>query len=279
MLRLGIVTDVVQDVPWIPTQCHPSKSAKIFHIDVDPMKQQMPVFYLAAVARYRADSFTSITQLTNHISKSALSEQLATETYNKRWDALKLQHAHRLQGIEGTFTPKDDGSFGTGYLCRTIRKLVPEDSIFAVEAVTNTAFVADNIQATLPGSWINCGGGGLGWSGGGALGVKLASEVENGAGKGKFVVQIVGDGTFLFSVPGSVYWISQRYKIPVLTIVLNNNGNSFFSQDSPPLLTCTRLERTQKVLALGSPKWSRLFGFQRRTQHLVRPSPRLRRYC
>lgn len=34
----------------------------------------------------------------------------------------------------------------------------------------------------------------------------------------------MGDGTFLFSVPGSVYWISQRYKIPILTIVLNNKG-------------------------------------------------------
>ena len=38
------------------------------------------------------------------------------------------------------------------------------------------------------------------------------------------VVQIVGDGTYLFSVPGSVYWISKRYNIPVLTIVLNNKG-------------------------------------------------------
>lgn len=56
------------------------------------------------------------------------------------------------------------------------------------------------------------------------MGIKLASEVENGKGKGKFVVQIVGDGTFLFSVPGSVYWICQRYNIPVLTIVLNNKG-------------------------------------------------------
>ena len=38
------------------------------------------------------------------------------------------------------------------------------------------------------------------------------------------MVQVVGDGTFLFSVPGSVYWISQRYNIPILTIVLNNKG-------------------------------------------------------
>lgn len=28
----------------------------------------------------------------------------------------------------------------------------------------------------------------------------------------------------MFSVPSSVYWISQRYNIPILTIVLNNRG-------------------------------------------------------
>ena len=108
--------------------------------------------------------------------------------------------------------------------------MCPGDTIWAIEAVTNTVFVHEGIRPTLPGSWINCGGGGLGWSGGGALGIKLASEYEAKlkGGKGKFVVQIVGDGTFLFSVPGSVYWIAKRYGIPVLTIVLNNKGESIF---------------------------------------------------
>ncbi|KFZ05517.1 hypothetical protein V501_08304 [Pseudogymnoascus sp. VKM F-4519 (FW-2642)] len=211
------------DVPWVNTLCKPSKTAKIYHIDVDPLKQQIPVFYLAATSRYRADSYTSISQLTKYLS-SNYAAKFAEDTYNSKWEALALSHQARLANFAQLALPKDDGSFGTGYLCRTLRKLVPEDTIFAIEAVTNTGFVADNIQATLPGSWINCGGGGLGWSGGGALGIKLASEYENGAGKGKFVVQIVGDGTFLFSVPGSVYWICQRYKIPILTIVLNNDG-------------------------------------------------------
>jgi thiamine pyrophosphate-dependent acetolactate synthase large subunit-like protein len=183
----------------------------------------MPVAYLNALARYRADSYTSITQLTKFIS-SEFSKQLSADHFPQRWDTLGEAHSKRLATIAGLAQPEEDGSFGTGHLCSTLRKLVPEDTIFAIEAVTNTGFVADNIQATFPGSWINCGGGGLGWSGGGSLGIKLATEFENGPGKGKFVVQIVGDGTFLFSVPGSVYWISQRYKIPVLTIVLNNNG-------------------------------------------------------
>jgi thiamine pyrophosphate-dependent acetolactate synthase large subunit-like protein len=57
------------------------------------------------------------------------------------------------------------------------------------------------------------------------LGIKLATDDQNGGkNKGRFVCQVVGDGTFLFSVPGSVYWIARRYNIPVLTIVLNNRG-------------------------------------------------------
>lgn len=104
-----------------------------------------------------------------------------------------------------------------------MRELVPNDTVFAVEAVTNTILIADQIRATLPGQWINCGGGGLGWSGGGTLGIKLAVDAAN-PDKKPLVVQLVGDGTFMFSVPSSVYWISHRYQIPVLTIVLNNQG-------------------------------------------------------
>jgi len=223
------------DVPWIPTQCHPSSSAKIYHIDVDPLKQQMPLFYIPAVERYRADSNVAVSQIREYIDRSykisidkmdtgGSPDHHISSDDHPRWKSLVEAHSARKAAIEEASRPKDDGSFGTGHLCRMIRKLVPQDAIFVVEAVTNAFHVADSIQATLPGSWINCGGGGLGWSGGAALGIKLATEYENRPNPGKFVVQIVGDGTYLFSVPSSVYWISQRYHIPILTIVLNNNG-------------------------------------------------------
>lgn len=219
-----VIVVVDCDVPWINTQCHPAKSAKIFHIDVDPLKQQMPVFYFAAISRHRADSFTAIDQLNRHILSSELAKQLENLVFAEKWEALGEAHKQRLHNISVLAMPTEDGSFGTGYLCKVIRRIVPKDTIFTIEAVTNTTITADNIQPTLPGTWINCGGGGLGWSGGGALGIKLATEREHGPGKGKFVCQIVGDGTFLFTVPGSVYWICKRYKIPILTIVLNNEG-------------------------------------------------------
>ncbi|KAI9166474.1 Benzoylformate decarboxylase [Paramyrothecium foliicola] len=211
------------DVPWIPTRCKPSQDAKIFHIDVDPLKQQMPVFYIEACRRYRADALTSVEQLTESLTTGGAAAKLKKQDLEQAAQKRAEEHKARLETIAKAAEPLDDGSFGTGHLCRTLRKLCPEDSLYAVEAVTNTGFVHDNIQPTEPGSWINCGGGGLGWSGGGALGIKLASRAEHG-GDGRFVVQIVGDGTYLFTVPGSVYWISKKYKIPVLTIVLNNKG-------------------------------------------------------
>ncbi|KAI1092406.1 thiamine diphosphate-binding protein [Rostrohypoxylon terebratum] len=211
------------DVPWIPTLNKPKAGTKIFHIDVDPLKQLMPLFYVPAKQRYRADALLAVEQITSDAKTQVAS--LDSSAIAKKWDALQASYKERLATIEANTKPAEDGSFGTGHLCKTLRSLCPKDTIWAIEAVTNTGFVHDNIRPEEPGSWINCGGGGLGWSGGGALGIKLASDAQNGGkNKGKFVVQIVGDGTFLFSVPGSVYWIAKRYDIPILTIVLNNKG-------------------------------------------------------
>ena len=211
------------DVPWINTQCRPHEDARIFHIDCDPLKKMMPVFYLAAEQRILADSLLCVQQLNSHF----MLNPIMTEQMTEQSDGESRAQAHRshLASIENTSCPHADGTYGAGHLASKLRQSCPKDTIWAVEAVTNTFLVHDNLQPTLPGQWINCGGGGLGWSGGGALGIKLATDYENGGpNKGRFVCQIVGDGTFLFSVPSSVYWISRRYDIPVLTIVLNNKG-------------------------------------------------------
>ena len=240
------------DVPWIPTLCKPKDGARVFHIDADPLKQQMPVFYLPAEARYKADSYTSFKQLHEHINaKSELHQEVLT--YTDRWQRLQELYEKRMNTVRDLAQPGKSNDYNASYLCAAIRKAVPEDAIFAIEAVTTTGFVADQILPRIPGTWINCGGGGLGWSGGASLGIKMA------AGGKRFVCQIVGDGTFLFSVPGSVYWISQRYKLPVLTIVLNNQGQPLVST-ALHLLTCLfRLERTK---AVSSPCASRRCGVQ-----------------
>ena len=215
------------DVPWINTQCKPRDDAKIIHIDVDPLKQQMPTFYINAFERYKADSASSFKQIHTAISSSSTFKEASTsEAFKSTAEARKNEHQERLAGYQKLAElPSDhNATLNASLLGGQLKALCPEDTIFVVEAVTLTAFIADQIRPTLPKSWINCGGGGLGWSGGGALGIKLASDFTSPDGKGKFICHIVGDGTFIFSVPSAVYWISQRYNIPILTIVLNNKG-------------------------------------------------------
>lgn len=213
------------DVPWIPNLCTPKGDARVFHIDIDPLKQQMPLFYIPATARYRADALTSIEQILAKLRSGEAASKLAARDLAADEEARKAAYASKLEAIAQAAQPHADGSFGASHLSSVLRSVCPEDTIWAVEAVTNSGFIHNNVRPTHPGSWINCGGGGLGWSGGATLGIKLAADVQGG-GKGKFVCQVVGDGTYLFSVPGSVYWISRRYNIPVLTIVLNNKGKS-----------------------------------------------------
>lgn len=212
------------DVPWIYTQCKPAEDCKIIHFDVDPLKQQMPLFYIDAILRCRVNTAFALSQIVSYL-KTDLSGQINAnqEHFNSRWLTLQASYDQKLKTIASQAEPKSDGSLSCGYLISQIRKACPGDTTWVIEAVTNTFTVADQIQATLPGSIFSSGAGGLGWSGGAALGIKLATNDLNG-GKGKFVCQIIGDGCFLFSVPASVYWIAQRYEIPVLTIVLNNNG-------------------------------------------------------
>jgi acetolactate synthase-1/2/3 large subunit len=119
------------------------------------------------------------------------------------WDALE-----RPDG--GVITPQ--------YLTACVRDLLAdEDALVLTEAVTNFQVVAEHLRLNKPGSLIGSGGGSLGWSGGGAVGAKLACPERT-------VVALVGDGTFLFSVPSSAHWVARRYGTPTLTVIYDNRG-------------------------------------------------------
>jgi acetolactate synthase-1/2/3 large subunit len=68
-----------------------------------------------------------------------------------------------------------------------------------------------------PNTTMRSGGGGLGWSGAFALGAKLAAP-------DRMMVQLSGDGGFYFGNPSSVFAVAQQYKLPFLSIVMDNTG-------------------------------------------------------
>src|SRR6185436_18441899 len=92
-----------------------------------------------------------------------------------------------------------------------------DDDIIMNEGVRNAGAVLMQLKRPLPNTCVRSGGGGLGWSGGMALGAKLAA-------KDKMVVQVVGDGGFYFGGPTSVFSVAQHYKLPILVLLLDNTG-------------------------------------------------------
>lgn len=230
------------DVTWIPTQCKPRADAKIIHVDVDPLKQNMPLYYIPAFRRHRAHSETALKQLNAYIAQSAqYSKLIEQEPYATRWAKLAETHAARVEELKALAAPPaDESSYPTtSYLVSQLRKMCPEDTVWCIEAVTNAMPIYNQLREDKPGHIINAGGGGLGWSGGATLGVKMALDSIAESGKDKFVCELVGDGTYMFGCPGTVYWIARRYKLPTLTVVLSNKGTPSCPQECLQILTCS----------------------------------------
>jgi acetolactate synthase-1/2/3 large subunit len=77
--------------------------------------------------------------------------------------------------------------------------------------------VCEHLRAATPGLLLGSGSSSLGWSGGAAVGAKLAAPDRT-------VVSLVGDGSYLFGVPSSAQWMARRYRAPSLTVIFDNQG-------------------------------------------------------
>lgn len=212
LAEADVVLVIDSDVPWIPTVSRPAANARIHHIDVDPLKQAMPLWHIPARSVWRADAVTALRQLNRHLAGAKLDEPAVAER-QAHYARLHAAREAELRALEvmpaGEITPE--------YAVACVRKHLAANSVIVSEAISNFPVVINHLGLTRPGTLFWSGGGSLGWSGGGAVGIKLAQPDFE-------VVAMVGDGSYMFSVPSSVFWISRQYDAPFLTMVFNNRG-------------------------------------------------------
>jgi acetolactate synthase-1/2/3 large subunit len=198
-------------VPWIPIVNAPSAGAAIYHIDVDPLKVQMPLWYISARGRFAADACTALGQLNAELDKFNL-DQALVERRRARWAEL---HAVRQAHLAEKERP--GGQLTAEYLTAMLRRYLTADTLVVNEGISNYQAIFDHLAIGEPGAMFTSGGGSLGWNGGAAIGAKLAHP-------GKTVIALTGDGSYMFSVPSSVHWMARRYHTPFLTVIYNNGG-------------------------------------------------------
>ncbi|MAP17825.1 MAG: acetolactate synthase [Aurantimonas sp.] len=200
------------DVPWIPTISKPAADATIIHLDVDPLKEAMPLWYIGARHAFCTDAATALAQLNAGLD----ARQPAAEIVDRRSHHHAAASATRREGLVALEAGAPD-AITPEFATACVRRHIDADTIVLNEGITNYPVIFNHMRMTAPGSIFTSGGGSLGWNGGAAIGAKLAAPE-------KTIVAMTGDGSYMFSVPSSVHWMAAKYGTPFVQIVYNNRG-------------------------------------------------------
>jgi acetolactate synthase-1/2/3 large subunit len=201
------------DVPWIPLLNKPAAHARIYHIDLDPLKERTPLWYIPASHVYRADLATALAQVNHALSSMVFDTALIEERrahYTRRHTDWQAERTRREQRPAGD-------AISAEFLTASVRQHIGADAIVINESITNFTAVNDHIGISRSGMRLTSGASSLGWNGGAAIGAKLALP-------NRLVVALTGDGSYMFSQPSTVHWIAGKYKTPFLTVIYNNRG-------------------------------------------------------
>ena len=211
---LGLLLDV--DVPWLPKFVQPDTGTWWAQVDVDPIKQDFPMWGFATDWRVQADCATALRQLATLVRQradAAFHERVAARIAS--WGPARI--ARRKAVETAAADPGQRGAVSAAHVCAALGRAISAHDIVVNEAIRNSPSVLTQIPRSEPLTLLCGAGGGLGFGGGMALGARLACPDRR-------VVHVVGDGSFHFSTPTSVYATAQRYGLPVFTVVLDNGG-------------------------------------------------------
>ncbi|KAI8986255.1 thiamine diphosphate-binding protein [Trametes punicea] len=236
-----ILLDV--DVPWIDSVGNkPRDDARVFVIDVDPLKTTLGWSHADAELICKADPETALSQLIDAIEGPNARGRLTTEKLSERKERLagfRSAWVNSLEAAEKVKSVAADQSTPTvPFVLATLRQAVAsqtpskgEKVLWINESISSYPLTWSHLRPERPGSMIASGASSLGYALGAAVGAYLGAVVAKK--EHDLIAAVVGDGVFLFGVPASAYWLARRYNTPFLTVVLNNGG--WFSPKSSML--------------------------------------------
>ncbi|MBI2229024.1 MAG: thiamine pyrophosphate-requiring protein [Deltaproteobacteria bacterium] len=204
------------DVPWEP----PSRSflrdgAKIIHLERDPLFTAIPGWGFPADL-----PLTGCSEVTLPVLNSIIKAKLAAGTgsksrFEERRKRIQSEHDAMIREIAaGIESAKKEKPINPIWLSKCIGDLMDDKTIIANETITSK--FAEVITLNRPGSLFSTPlAGHLGWGLGAAIGMKLGAPDAT-------VIAAEGDGSYMFGAPTACHFTAQKYGIPFLTVVYNN---------------------------------------------------------
>jgi len=209
-----VILIIDHDAPYTPAQAKFAPGAKIIHIDIDPVKSNMPTRFFPADILIEADSSKAIPALTGIIREKITPER--QRVFQTRFSRLESQHK-RMHEEWSQLAEREAGKkpISQEWLCRCVAEAIDDKAIVLNEVAGGLYSVARQVPRTEPGTYFTQYGSSLGWGPGAVVGAKLAAPDRT-------VVLLVGDGSFIYGCPTAAIWAAVRHNAPNLTIVFNN---------------------------------------------------------
>jgi len=206
------------DVPWEP----PSRNilrdgVKIIHLERDPLFTAIPGWGFPADLPVTGCSDVTLPALNALIRNRIAAGTVAKAKLDERRKKTEAEHQAMIRELDASIEAvKQQKPINPMWLSKCIGDAMDDTTIIANESVTSK--LADVIRLNRPGSMFNTPlAGHLGWGLGAAIGIKLGAPDAT-------VIAAEGDGAYMFSAPTACHFTAQKYRIPFLTVVYNNQA-------------------------------------------------------
>lgn len=206
------------DVPWEP----PSRrfirdDAKIIHLERDPLFTGIPGWGFPADLPITGCSEISLPVLASIIKSKLQTSNIDPNKFEERRKKIEVEHHAMWRQLEASINAvKNEKPISPLWASKCIGEAMDEKTIIVNETVTSR--LADTIHLNRPGSQFGTPlAGHLGWGLGAAIGVKLGAPDAT-------VIAAEGDGSYMFCAPTACHFTAQKYRIPFLTVVYNNQA-------------------------------------------------------
>ena len=196
------------DVPWYPAVGKPPAGAPIIHLGVDPFFSRYPMRSYPCDVPIVATPAAALPLLTEAVRRHA-----DAPTVSARASRLAAEHRRRHAAWDTVATEQAAKStIGFAWAARSIQDVMDETTVVVNEYPLDRRYAS----FTRPGTYLGSPhSSGLGFGLGAALGVKLARPEAT-------VIATVGDGAYFFSEPVSCHFVERAHRLPILTVIFNN---------------------------------------------------------
>jgi acetolactate synthase-1/2/3 large subunit len=204
------------DVPWEPPSRNVLRDGvKIIHLERDPMFTAIPGWGFPADLPLTGCSEVSLPVLTGILRAKLAAGAGIRGKIDERRKKAEAEHKQMIREIDASVEAvKNQKPINPVWLSHCIGAAMDDKTIIANETVTSK--LADAIHLNRPGSMFNTPlAGHLGWGLGAAIGMKLGAPDAT-------VIAAEGDGSYMFCAPTACHFTAQKYRIPFLTVVYNN---------------------------------------------------------